>query len=106
MTNRYVYTLSEASQALGAKQHAIKMYVKRNNFPHTYDSKGRIVLDLLALMAVYHPRYWYRGKLTEVTFTEARNQLATARREATLKPLAYERDTLSLDALMESGYAT
>lgn len=103
MTDRYIYTLQEASTVLGAKPRTIKRYIKRTGFPYQYNQDGHIVTDLRLLLGTYHPRLWYKARLTGVAYAEVRNEAAVARREQTLKPLAYERDTLSLDHLQEQG---
>lgn len=88
---------------LGASQRTIKRYIKRTGFPYEYNSNGHIVTDLRLLLGEYHPRLWYRARPTGVAYAEVRNQAAVARREHTLRPLAYERDTLSLDQLQDRG---
>ncbi len=103
MTDRYIYTLQEASIVLGAKPRTIKRYIKRTGFPYEYNSNGHIVTDLRLLLGEYHPRLWYRARPTGVAYAEVRNQAAVARREYTLKPLTYERDVLSLDQLQDRG---
>ena|SRR5712692_9673997 len=103
----YTYTLKEASTIIGASQQSIKNYIRRNQLSYSHDSKGRIVLTYATLKYIlsnYHPRYWYDVKPTDLWATQQRNELALRRRENTLKPVAYERDTLSLDQLMDKGY--